>query len=110
MTENDVISDILQDAKNGNVYDFKDKVKTFIQTDVDKRAKEFIDSGDAFDSFIQSDRFQNESSIDMIDIATNLFDQFKLQKNRDELIKKELVKKKYSIKDISKIMKMISKL
>jgi len=108
--ENDVISDILKNAQDGNVYDFKEKVKSYIQDEVDVKGKEFIDSGDAFDSFVNSDRFQNESSIDMIDIATNLYDQFKLSKNRDEMIKKELTKKKYSLKDISKIMKMISKL
>jgi hypothetical protein len=110
MYENEIIDDLLNDASNGNVFDFKHKLKTVIQKEVDTKGKEYIDSGKAFDSFVNSARFQNENTIDVIDIATNLYDKYKHSKNRTEMIKNELAKKHYSLKDISKIMQMINDL
>jgi len=100
--------EIMKDVKDENIFDFKDKVKQNIQNHVDMVGKEFINSGDAFKNFVNSDRF-NES-VGLEDVATEMYKKFKDPKTKTDLIKKELIKMKYSLKDISSIMKMVDKL
>ena len=103
MLDRDKIKDLVSKVQVDNFVEFKQEIFNDIEADVDVAGKEYIDSGDAFNDFVNSKRF-TEAKEDINDVAVKYYKKFK---GNAKLIQKELEKDKYSLKEITTIMKLI---
>lgn len=103
MLSKDEIQGLMQNADDKNFYDFKERIKADVDSDLDTTAKSYINSGDAFNDFVASSRF-TEAKEDINDVAAKYYKKYK---NNTKKISAALEEDGYKLPEISKIIKII---
>jgi len=107
MLNKDKIKDLINKVEDKDFANFKDIIMKDVSDDVDVAVQNYVDSGDAFDSFKNSRRFTNEANLDLNDVALEYYKKYKKNRNK---IQKALEDDGYDLKEIATVMKYIKEI